>query len=213
MACPNVRRENLVFGTSRFYYLEHDQSTDDPLQHKLEWGGAMKSLVALLFIVLAVPNAAQAPLQDAISIGPTGDVLLSLGQPKDSVLHALRERFQLDEMANGAYEISSGKGCLWSDCYGAVSFKQGRLSSVTKDWQIVGPDRGVAVVQAIRGAMASFGTACSVQTFDHQEPNVERSGVAIVCGRRQVQIVDSKATFDAEPQEGVVVGEVLSSGP
>ncbi len=33
MACPNVRRENLVvFGTPRFYYLEHDQSTDDPLQ-------------------------------------------------------------------------------------------------------------------------------------------------------------------------------------
>jgi hypothetical protein len=30
VAGPNVRRENLVvFGTPRFYYLEHDQSTDD----------------------------------------------------------------------------------------------------------------------------------------------------------------------------------------
>ena len=33
MACPSVRRENLVvFGTPRFYYPEDDQSTDDPLQ-------------------------------------------------------------------------------------------------------------------------------------------------------------------------------------
>jgi hypothetical protein len=32
MVCPNVRRENLVFDTRRFYYLEHDQSTDDHLQ-------------------------------------------------------------------------------------------------------------------------------------------------------------------------------------
>jgi len=40
MACPNVRRENLVvFGTPRFYYLEHDQSTDDPLQGTNEGGG------------------------------------------------------------------------------------------------------------------------------------------------------------------------------
>src|SRR5208283_305151 len=33
IACPKLTRENLVvFSTPRFYYLEHDQFTDDPLQ-------------------------------------------------------------------------------------------------------------------------------------------------------------------------------------
>ena len=39
MACPNVRRENLVvFDTPRFYYFAHDQSTDDPLQQSRRGG-------------------------------------------------------------------------------------------------------------------------------------------------------------------------------
>jgi hypothetical protein len=51
MACPNVRRENLVvFRTSRFYYLEHDQSTDDPLQKALG-GECMKELGAITCLV------------------------------------------------------------------------------------------------------------------------------------------------------------------
>jgi hypothetical protein len=51
MACPNVCQENrVVFGTSRFYYLEHDQSTDDPLQKALG-GECMKELGAITCLV------------------------------------------------------------------------------------------------------------------------------------------------------------------
>jgi|SRR5271169_4816744 len=175
----------------------------------------MKTGVGLFVLLLALPSVAQAPPADSIWIGPDRYVLLSLGQPKDSVLRSLREHFDLaGEETNEVYVSTAG--CLLSECPGMVSFKQGRLSSVTKNWQIVGPDRDVAVVQAIRGAMSSFGTAgrtCSVQTFDHQEPNVERSGVAVACGKRQVQIIDSRATFGGNTQEGVVVREVLSSEP
>jgi hypothetical protein len=49
MACPNVRRENLVvFGKPRFYYLEHDQSTDDPLQEKMRRTALAGGLLTLL---------------------------------------------------------------------------------------------------------------------------------------------------------------------
>jgi hypothetical protein len=57
MARPRVKRENLVvFGTPRFYYLEHDPSTDDPLQSEV----AIKVGVGLALVLLtSVPAFGQ----------------------------------------------------------------------------------------------------------------------------------------------------------
>jgi len=106
----------------------------------------MKKIIGVLFLTVAVPVVTDVPPTDSTSIGlAPNEGELSLGESRDSVLGVLREHFHLDELANGACEVSSSRGCLLSECFGAASFKQGRLVSVTKQWEITGPDRGVAV--------------------------------------------------------------------
>lgn len=182
----------------------------------------MKVFMGVLFLVLAAPSLAQAPSQDSILIGDFGDVRLSLGQPKDFALRALREHFDVgvEDSETGQVAIFS-KGSLSPGAkagvhYGWVSFHNGRLSSVTKLWDVNGPDRGVAVVRAIHGAIQLFGTSgrtCNVKSFEHQEPSMEKSGVVISCGQRQVQIFTNRWAFSTGSGEGVVVNEVLGSEP
>lgn len=175
----------------------------------------MRAFAGVLFFTLAVPSVAQAPSQDSILIGDFGDVRLSLGQSKDSTLRRLHESFDVGDWEGGQFSILSKQGAT-AGVYGVISFKDGRLSSVTKFWNINGPDRGVAVVQAIRGAMSSFGPLgqeCSVKTFNNQEPKMEKSGAVVSCGKRQVQIFTNRWAFSTGSGEGVVVNEVLSSEP
>lgn len=181
---------------------------------------AMKAFEGILFLTLAVPSIAQAPSEDVIQLGDFGDIQLSLGQTKDSALHALREHFDVSaEDSNGQVAIFS-PGALLQGAkdrvhFGWVSFRNGRVSSVTKLWDIHGLDTGVAVARAIRGAMSSFGKSggnCSVKTFDNQQTDMEKTGVVVSCGRRQVQIFTNRWEFRTGSGEGVVVNEGLSNG-
>jgi hypothetical protein len=81
MACPNVRRENLVvLDTPRFYYLEHDQSTDDPLQDIWRRTLTMKLKVFFLCLCL-VPIAGLSPCnaqtKSPVSAAPSSKEALS----------------------------------------------------------------------------------------------------------------------------------------
>lgn len=175
----------------------------------------MKAFMGALFLILAAPSLAQAPSPNSIWIGELGTpVRLSLGMPKEAVLRILRQSYDATSTESGdSYTVSKSDAHLF---YGSVSFKDGKLSSVSKDWDINGSDRGVAVVRAIYGAMSSFGEstrACNVKTFDNQEPTMEKRGVIISCGQRQVQIFTNRWAFKSGSGEGVVVNEVLSSEP
>jgi hypothetical protein len=78
MACPNVRRENpVVFGTPRFYYLEHDQVPDDPLQKKAMCGGDSGN---------GRPQRECIPEGGQMDMAGRGRVSLPIGSPRDSVL-------------------------------------------------------------------------------------------------------------------------------
>jgi hypothetical protein len=182
----------------------------------------MKAIAGVLFLTLAAPSVAQAPSPESILIGDFGEVRLFLGESKDSALRGLREHFDIsiEDPKDGQIAIFS-LGSLSPEAkrgihYGWVTFRNGKLSTVTKLWDIHGLDGGVAVARAIRGAMSSFGTsgrACSVVTFDNQEPSMEKSGVVVSCGKRQVQIFTNRWAFNTGSGEGVVINEVLSTEP
>lgn len=174
----------------------------------------MRAFVGALFLTLAVPGVTQFPSQESITIGDLGEARLFLGQPKDSVLRALRESFDVKDSTAGQFGISAKNNPELF--YGWVSFKEGKLSSIKKTWKVNGPDRGVAVVRAIRGAMSSFGRfrqQCTVENFDNQEPTVEKSGVVVSCGKREVEVFTNRWTFSTGSGESVVINEVLSSEP
>ena len=181
----------------------------------------MKAFMGILFLILAAPSLAQAPSPDSISLGDFGpSVRLTLGMPKEAALRSLRESYGVTDLESGGVSVHSKSNPDLRNLdlvYGSVSFKEGRLSSVTKYWNINGPDRGVAVVRAIYGAMSSFGgstRACSVETFDSQEPIMEKRGVAVSCGRRRVAIFTNRWAFSSGASgESVVLNEVLSSEP
>ncbi len=179
----------------------------------------MKPYVGVLALVFCVvPSLAQAPSSDSISIGDFGEVQLYLGMSKESALRILRENFDVVDEAGGEDAILS-KGSVAAGKvgveYGWVSFNGGSVASVTKVWGISGDDKG-AVVRAIRGAMASFGSSargCNVTTFYHQEPTSEKTGVEVSCGRRHVQIVTIKLNSANGSREDIAVNEVLGNAP
>jgi hypothetical protein len=175
----------------------------------------MRAFMAILFLTLAAPGLAQAPSSNSIWIGETTDgVLLSPGAAKDSVLRTLRgASFYLKDG-----ETSEPLLLVKRDptrVYGTISFRAGRLSSITKYWWVTEPDQ-VAIVKAIYGAISSFGESgqsCNVSTFDDQQPTTEKKGVVVSCGRRQVHFFTSrwKESPKSESREDVVISEILSN--
>jgi hypothetical protein len=175
----------------------------------------MKSFVIVLFFVLVAPTLAQAPSPNSIALGDLGEsVHLALGTRKEVVLRTLRDSFRLSDLEGESFAIHSKTNPNLG--YGSVSFKDGKLSSVTKYWEIYGPDSGVAVIRAIYGAISSFGGStrtCNVTTFDDQEPSTGKKGVVISCGSRQLQVFTNRWAFKTGSGEAAVVTEVLSSEP
>ena len=173
-------------------------------------GIVMRALICVLLVALAIPASAQAPAPNSISIGK---VRLLLGAPKESVLGSLRKDYDVWEL--GDHFVIGPKGHSHSvdaSVEGFVSFRDDRLSSVTRPWNLRGSDTGNALVGAILGAFTTFGesaTACSVSTFDNQEPTIEKKGVAVSCGQKSVVIFTSRVVFGSKSVDMPLVNEVL----
>ena len=163
----------------------------------------MKTFVSILLVIVGVPALAQGPSVDSISIGDvTRQVRLALGTPKEAVLSSLRE-FSVEE-TSGDFMVSL-KNAPGSFPYAIISFKNGRLSSVSKSWCCWNDDSGVAVVRGIYGAISSFGgsaRACTITSFDTPSPEMDKRGLDIVCGRREVQIFTNRWTYGSKSGEG-----------
>jgi hypothetical protein len=69
MACPNVRRENpVVFGTPRFYYLEHDQSYRRSSPKLRSGGAAMRTAGFAWVAILLGAGSASAQVTTVCSL-------------------------------------------------------------------------------------------------------------------------------------------------
>jgi hypothetical protein len=171
----------------------------------------MRALIFVLLVALAVPASAQAPALDSILIGK---VRLWLGAPKEFVLGTLREVYNVSHRGTGSddFFIQPKGNSADASFEGFISFREGRLSSVTRPWNLVGSDPGDGVARAIYGAFTAFGKSaavCSVSTFDNQEPTTEKKGVAVSCGQRRVEIFTSRTVVGSHSVEFPVVNEIL----
>jgi hypothetical protein len=173
--------------------------------------GNVKLFTCVLFFALGVPSSAQAPTSDSILIGK---VHMSLGATKSSVLSALQEDYSVLDQGTGSDDFFIKEKGRSADASfdGFVSFREGKLSSVTKPWNLVGPNTGQALSRAIYGAFATFGKSteqCNISRFDDQEPTMEKKGVAVSCGQRSVVIFTSHVVIGSKTVELAVVNEVL----
>jgi hypothetical protein len=153
-----------------------------------------------IFVVLSVVLvAAPSPLR-AQQIGP---VSLPLGWERQVVLKRLAKYYDVD--ASG---VVRSKDDPSREIVGSVGFEDGRLTSVSRDWN---PSRrgGDANVGAIVSALSQLkgDLACRVQTPAASGPAEEVKAVDVVCGAHSVSIVTGTRTQKGGPA-GAAVREV-----
>lgn len=173
----------------------------------------------VLFLAVAVPCVAQAPVAqapspDSIFFGRYGTISLYLGQPKDAALRGLRSDYDLDVAESNSPRLFTvtAKGDP-KTLYGTVRFKDDRLLNVWKVWTVNMPDdRGIDVMRTILAAMSAFGRSaqgCSVATDDRKAPAVEFNSVTITCGKHHVSIGTTRWLAGNSWREAVDVSESL----
>ena len=167
----------------------------------------MKLLLGLILVTFVATTPAQAPAPDSIVFG---NVWVSLGAQEQSVLRALREYYDVSEVQDQFSIMLKGN----KDAYeGVVSFRDGRVSSITKNWNLFSQNTQEALARAVYGAFTKFGQSragCGVTTFDNQQPEMQKRGVAITCGQRTVEIFITRVVFGNRSVDLVVVNESLS---
>lgn len=170
----------------------------------------MRAYVAVLFIALAVPTSAQAPAPNSILVGR---VRLSLGAPKDSVLSTLRQYYDVSDMGDRFAIRRRGDATAYE---GFLSFRDGRVSSVTRNWNLFLPNTEEALAKSLYGAFHNFGEStreCSVRSFDNEmpdaEPPSEKKGVSVSCGPRTVEVFTNHMEFSERSTDLTVVNETL----
>jgi hypothetical protein len=153
----------------------------------------MKRTLRLVLFVSAVGvvtvTRGQMP-QDSIDIG---GVPLKLGMPQGVVLQQLGGPFDLQESAGK----SSTSWLVTQKAHpraavASVSFKEQKLTFVSKIWTVNEPDTEAALGNALFGAVSSFEqegkTGCTIKTGQSQGPTVERKTIFIICGQKHLQI-------------------------
>jgi|SRR5215471_11622333 len=149
----------------------------------------------------AVPKAAEV---QSIAFGETR---LVLGMPQNEVLDLLGKSFELVRRDKDSYWINASKAM---GTIGTITFGGGVLVEAIRDWEIVEPEAGPALV-TMKTALAAFRQMipgdprdCKVES-DVYNPT---SGVAVSCGKMLVQLF---FTSNEGEDDRVFVHTVLGS--
>lgn len=150
----------------------------------------------IVFFALA---ATLAPASAVAQTGPdagslrVGRVELSLGTPQKTVLGKLGREFHV-ERARGAGDdwavVGRGKTVA------IVSFRQDRLSRVSRTWISTGGRETAGLAERIYALAAEFETqgrtACTLSAKPYQVGGVEGRIVTLACGNKSIQMVQSR---------------------
>lgn len=153
----------------------------------------MKRTLRLVLFVSAVGvvtvTRGQMP-QDSVGIG---GVRLKLGMPQGVVLQQLGDSFDLQKAAGKSSTnwLVTQKGHPQA-AVASVSFKEQKLTFVSKIWTVNEPNTEAGLGNALFGAVTSFEqegkTGCTIKTGQSQEPAMERKTIFIICGQKHLQI-------------------------
>jgi hypothetical protein len=167
---------------------------------------------ALLFLLAAAPVHAQAPGTGGQGgIGPAhttrpqqpppaqsiafAEDRLVLGMPQDEVLDRLSKNFELVRREKDVFWVNQNTG----GTIGMVYFAGGLLTQVSRDWEILEPEAGPALL-TMKTAIAAFRQMIPGDPRDCKvDSNIlnPAAGVAVSCGKMLVQLYVTSS--DGEP--------------
>lgn len=146
--------------------------------------------LALLAVVMPAAAAQTRPPTESLRVGK---VELSLGMPQKAVLYRLRGQFHV-EQARGAGDawavIDHGKTIA------VVSFSADHLSRVSKTWMTTGGRDATTLADQLYSLAGEFSeqdrTSCTLVTKPYKVGKVEGRVVALSCGNKSIQIIQSR---------------------
>ena len=145
------------------------------------------------------PNPPQPPPVQSIAFA---DDRLVLGMPQDEVLDRLSKNFELVRRQKDVFWVNQKTG--GGGTIGMVYFAGGLLTQVSRDWEILEPEAGPAllttktILAAFRQMIPEDSRDCAV-TGDIHNP---AGGVAVNCGKMLVQLYVTSR--EGEPDRVVV---------
>ncbi len=171
----------------------------------------MLLVLILLFLTVGSETPGQSP-QDSIQVGGT---TLRLGIAQSSVLQQLREYYALQGNEKNSANSSEWRVVSKNQqqiAYARIYFKDEKLATVLKYWDVDRPDTEVGFANALFGAVSSFEregrTYCTIQTGQGQSPGNEIKTVFIACGQKYLRM---DIYLMGKREESATITEVLDS--
>ena len=120
---------------------------------------------------------------------------LRLGQSRESALSKLRQAYRVDSSMSSPsadqWTIMSRSGPPY-EMYGAVGFRDRRLSFASRIWTPSDQSSALSVTQAVISALADLARtskeACTIVPDDARAPDLQRQSVEVRCGSHYVSV-------------------------
>ena len=176
----------------------------------------MKTKVPLFIVVLAMLAATawgQAPPRPTDTIWLAG-VQLQLGLSRGAALARLADCCLLRRLATDDDWSVQSKSSPPED-YGQVSFSNGKLALVAKDWTTGGED-DFSFAQTLHGALEQFGRegkhVCTFDADSARTPIVERRTITLLCGTKRL-VIETAQFLSGEHKgtKSTTIQELLTS--
>jgi hypothetical protein len=162
----------------------------------------MRPLLAILmlnFVAAAMTNAEHTRGQTTPDDISLGTVRLTLGMAQDAVLATLGKSYDLEKLTEGQQFSSwlvnarTGTEKLAPPKYvGNVTFRQGKLTTVMKNWAPENQQKGVEFATSLYDVMTSFTnegrTVCSIETGRKKDPGYDGKAIFVTCGAKYIRI-------------------------
>ncbi len=173
------------------------------------------NLRCLLITLLAIPAACwgqgMQSKTDSIWLGSA----LRLGMPRDVVMSGLAEQYKLMRIGTNDDWLVGSKTTRAASL-GEVSFSNGRLDYVSRDWSSVEED-GFSVAQALYGLLEQFGREerhnCAVNTETSRTPEAETRTITMTCGIKRLVVTTIEILAGEHKDKSVQIQEVLTQEP
>lgn len=141
-----------------------------------------------LLVLLMVLTATAANTPEAISLG---SVELRLGMPRDAVLARFAPYYNLQKVGSDSW-IVSPKNQSAREAIGSISFREGKLTAIYREWgpndQLAGAPFARAIFGVIQQLSQEGKHVCSISVSQTQDPQSELRTAFLVCGGKTVKI-------------------------
>lgn len=179
----------------------------------------MRPILAILmlnFVAAALTNAEYSWGQTTPDDITLGTVRLILGMAQDAVLTTLGKSYELQKL-NESQQFSSWAVTARTSAnkltppkhVGSVAFRQGKLTSVMKNWAPENQQKGFEFATSLYDVITSFTnegrTVCSIETGRKNDLGYDAKTIFIICGAKHIRI----DLLSGPERDAVMMSEVL----